>query len=540
MKKKLLLASFVIIALSLVFISGVKGGTSSHVNGDALYFKGKIYLATANSGAAGLYQIDNAKITKVATVNAIAGTSGCVGFIDAVLNVESGGLFMFLTDGEYVYKYDINDPANPVLFKKSNDSTNSRFIGLGKIDNKVYSVSDQGVKIWNDDMEVFYNANINNSLPHNIGFSKKGNFIFNINYDQLEIYDAYSQKLVSSINLTVNDNHEREIYNDEASGTIYLVDDQAVKQVDFSGKVIKSFKHTSNQGYDIAYAPGDDYLYFSDGLGVAKLNKVTLKPVSWAYTKNFSGANGWATDLKVVRDNYGEKIIIFDNDEIIILDQDYKKVGSIRADNSGSVCLAEENLSLTLDKNDALAGSEVRLSGRGYSPGENLLIYLGNRKISSTGADSQGRFSKIITVPQFDANTPEFRPGLMDIKVLGDSSGKTYSINFQIDASIDNSSVPVSAPSVTKNHGLPGEEVVINSLVFNPGEFILIYFANQKVGSVYADSTGYFSKTIVVPDVTPGKYEINIGPQFGNGYVITFEVDKNYENIFHRSEGCTK
>jgi hypothetical protein len=124
----------------------------------------------------------------------------------------------------------------------------------------------------------------------------------------------------------------------------------------------------------------------------------------------------------------------------------------------------------------------------------------------------------------------------MDIKVLGENSGKSYSINFEIEKS-DTADL---AQSVNKRHGLPGEEVALNGSGFNPGEFLLIYFADKKIDSVYADSFGSFAKTIVVPNVRPGKYEIKISPQFGNGYIIKFEVDYNYENIFHRTKGCTK
>ncbi|MBI4778882.1 hypothetical protein HY797_00320 [Candidatus Falkowbacteria bacterium] len=441
MKKKLFIAGFIMIALSFVFISGVRGKASSRINGDVVQYKGVVYLATVNSGAVELHEITNTKITKVATINSVAGNSGCQGFIDAALNIEERGIFLFLTDGKYVYKYDINDSGRPMLFKKSNDSANGRFIGLGKIDNNVYSVSDQGIKVWNDEMDVSYSVNFNNSFAHNIKFSKQGSFIFNIKGDQLEIYDASSQKLM----------------------------------------------------------------------------------------------DGWASGLKVVRDGYGEKIVVFDNYNITVLNQDFKKIGSIRLDNNEPLCLIGENLSLNLDYNHAVAGSEVALSGRGYGSGENLLIYLNNKKIDSVYADNSGRFLKSIIVPQFNANTPEFRPGRMDIKVLGESSGKSYSINFQI----EESGTADSARSVNKKHGLPGEEVALSGSGFNPGEYLLIYFADKKIDSVYADSLGSFAKVIVIPDIKPGKYEIKISPQFGNGYIIKFEVDYNYENIFHRTERHT-
>lgn len=526
MKKKLIIAGFITVALSLIFISGTKGKTGSSYNGDALYFRGKIYLSAINSGVAELYKIENTKISKVATVKANAGKFGCQGFIDALLNIESRGLFLFLTDGEYVYKYDINDELNPVLYKKSNDDTNSKFIGLGKMDNKVYSVSDQGLKIWDDDMRVFYNARLNNSLPRNIKFSKQGSFIFNINRDRLEIYDAFSQKLISSIDLEVNDNHERNIYNDETDGSIYLSDDQQVKQVDFSGNIIKSFKHNSEQGYDIAYTPGDDHLYFSDGLGIVKLNKMDLKPLSWVYTKDFSGPNGWATGLKVVRDNYGEKIFVFDGFNIIVLDQDYKKIGTILTNNGSPICSTPESLFLALSKNSAVGGSEVIVSGRGFSQDEELSIYLANKKIDSARADNNGRFLKTVTIPRFNPNKPDFKSGPTDIKVLGEISSKTYSINFKIEKGIEEGVEEGFSLSADNNSGLPGEKIVLSGRGFNPNEYVIIYIADQKVALAKTDQNGAFSATIVIPEVKPSKTEIRVtGENYGSKqYMIVFTI----------------
>jgi len=426
MKKSLFIAGFIMIALSFVFIFGAKGKISSYYNGDALYYNGAVYLATANSGMAELFKIDNNKITEISQIRINTKNLDSDGFIDAVLNVEQRGLFLFLTDGEYVYKYDINNPAEPKLFKKSNNQSGGKFIGLGKMDNKVYSVSDKGVKIWDDDMQVFYNASLTNSYPHNLKLSKKGSFIFNINNDKLEIYDAYSQKLVSLFDIKVNDSHERNIFNDETNGTIYLVDDQAVKQFDFTGNLIKSFKHTSRQGYDVAYTPEDDHLYFSDGIGIVKLRKSDLKPIGWIYTKDFSGVGGWATGLKVVRDNYGEKIIVFNGSNITILNQDFKKVGSIKMPSDTVTYTIEENLALSLDRYRAASGSEIIISGQGFSPNENLSIYLANGKIDSTRAGDNGRFSKILIIPTI-------KPGKMDIRVVGEDSDRNYSVGFQIE-----------------------------------------------------------------------------------------------------------
>lgn len=425
MKKKLFIVGFIMIALLFILTPGSKGKTNSYHNGDALYYNGAVYLATANSGMAELFKIENNTITKVAQIKPTIKNSNGDGFVDAVLNVEQRGLFLFLADDKYVYKYDINNPNDPVLFKRSNDETGGGFIGLGKMDNKVYSISVKGIKIWDDDMLVFYNAGLTNSLPHNLKFSKKGNFIFNINNNKLEIYDAYSQALISVFDINADDNHERNIFNDETDGTIYLVDDLAVKQFDFAGKLIKSFKHTSNQGYDIAYTAGDDYLYFSDGIGIVKLRKSDLRPMNWIYAKNFGEAGGWATGLKVVRDNYGEKIIVFNNSNITVLNQDLKKVGSIKMPNDAATFIIEENLSITLDSRIATSGSVIMISGQGFDPSENLSIYLADKKIVSIIADANGRFLKNMTIPQI-------KPGKMDIRVTGESSGKSYSTGFQV------------------------------------------------------------------------------------------------------------
>lgn len=513
MKKKLLFLIIALAILALISTNGAKGKIYSYFNGDALYYRGAVYLVTTDSGMAELYQIDNNQIVLTSKIKATAESAVCDGFVDGVLNVELGGLFLFLTDGKYVYKYDINNPSDPRLFKKSNDGTSSVFLGLGKMDNKVYSVAEQGIKIWDDDLAVFYNATLTNSIPHNLKFSKKGGFIFNVNNDKLEIYDAYSPKLISLIDIQASDNHERNIFNDETSGTIYAVDDRAVKQFDFAGNVIESFKHTSSQGYDIAYTPGDDHLFFSDGIGIVKLNKNDLKPLSWIYTKNFNGTGGWATGLKVVRDDYGEKIIIFTGNNIVILNQDLKKVGAIATSDPGNICLAQESVFLSVNLNSATPGSEVFLSGRGFDPGEEVSIYLADKKVSSAKADNYGRFYRAVVVPSI-------KSGLTNIKAMGESSNKNYEVNFQIEgATIPTGSKPVM---LDKYSAISGEEILVSGIGYNPKEYVLIYLSFDKIGVALVDSAGAFSKTVKIPTVQSGAKDIRVQ---GNDSAISHSVD---------------
>jgi len=184
----------------------------------------------------------------------------------------------------------------------------------------------------------------------------------------------------------------------------------------------KEFKHISDKGYDVDGLINSQYLYFSDGIGIVKVQKSDLKPVDWVYTTSIGAKNGWSMGLRVVEDSGGEKVIVFNDTSILIFDEKLELISyheSIEEEDR-----AIEPLYLKLDKNSGAPNSQISLQGGGFSPNEELIISFIKEKITQQ-ADNQGRFIKII-------NVPSVLPIRTDIKVVGKYSGLNYSIAFDI------------------------------------------------------------------------------------------------------------
>jgi len=195
------------------------------------------------------------------------------------------------------------------------------------------------------------------------------------------------------------------------------------------------------------------------------------------------------------------------------LNQDLKKVGAIATSDPGNICLAQESVFLSVNLNSATPGSEVFLSGRGFDPGEEVSIYLADKKVSSAKADNYGRFYRAVVVPSI-------KSGLTNIKAMGESSNKNYEVNFQIEgATIPTGSKPVM---LDKYSAISGEEILVSGIGYNPKEYVLIYLSFDKIGVALVDSAGAFSKTVKIPTVQSGAKEIRVQ---GNDSAISHSVD---------------
>ena len=220
---------------------------------------------------------------------------------------------------------------------------------------------------------------------------------------------------------------------------------------DLNGALKGSFDHSGNPGYDVASADNEN-IYFSNGIGVVKLDKTAMVPLDWQYTGGINGDQGWAMGLKVVNSSNGDKVVVFNNSSILVLDSNLKLIAGVRASDTSDVAAAsaKESLSIKLSTLTSATGTTVELNGTGYYPNEKLTIDFGSSKVSGK-ADNNGRVKQSLTVPAVSAasqsaavmaqnlaiyhgatTTPLIAYDRVDIKVTGDESGLHYSSAFDI------------------------------------------------------------------------------------------------------------
>jgi hypothetical protein len=129
--------------------------------------------------------------------------------------------------------------------------------------------------------------------------------------------------------------------------------------------------------------------------------------------------------LKVSGNGAGKYITVFDNANILVLDQNLKRLGIYQGAEQDTSLTIAESLYLRSDKNRAPVGSLVSLHGGGYAVNEDLEIDFA-KQVYNVKADKDGKFIITIQVPYVSA-------GGYDFTVIGKSSGLKYNLGFQIE-----------------------------------------------------------------------------------------------------------
>lgn len=444
MKKKItkiilpLLAVGLITVLVIPFPSAQTRVKSYH-SGDAIVYDGYTVIATTNTGELELFKVqpgDNEIVKFAGFASYNPRFDQPENFVDVLLRLEDARLYAYAVDGRSLFKYDISDLAHARLVNQVQDGGWDWFGNVEIIDGKLATAGSRGVKIWNNDLVVLDAYTIINPKDNTYNTTSAGSerYLFSIYQGKIKIFDRTSRSFTSEVPLEFkwgSNWYKRQIYSDRHDDALYVVDDEAVRKVNFRGEIIKSFKHTSNLGYDVVPSTNENYVYFTDGIGIVKLRTSDLSVVTYTYTTALGNGEGWAMGMKVINDGSGEKIIIFNNGSIIMLDENLQP---LKHNNQASYVIATkqetfpdviEPLGLSADKNRGAANSTVILSGRGYGANEPISIMLAETNFT-TNADSSGRFTTTLTVPDVAHRRT-------DIKVLGLITKYSYSLGFEIE-----------------------------------------------------------------------------------------------------------
>ena len=427
MKKILFLVIIPLLAI-LVFTHNGQSKTKSYYSGDAINFNDELYISSANSGNIEVFKLENDTINLIAKVRNFNGRFNRYDdFSDSKFSVENNRLFVYTTSGFSLYKYEVINDHDLVLTASQQNTYWEWYNRVDKFGDNIVTISDKGIKVWNKDLQVIDGYSLNNKhTPYNL-HAEGNKLILDIQDNHLMVFNRETRTNLISIPLNYqNAVGNRRAYQDE-NNDIYVVDDYYAKKFNLEGKLLASFEHIDQPGYDVSSTGVTNYLYFSNGAGVVNLNLETMKEVTYAWTGGLGGARGWAMGLKAVNSN-GDKIVVFNNSNILVLNANLKKVASYTATEEETDSSSLENLTLNLDHNLGTSLSSIVLSGTGYFPNEDLIISFGDSKtIAKT--DNRGRFKQTIIIPNI---SPLPTNGGVDIKVDGVNSKLSYSISFKI------------------------------------------------------------------------------------------------------------
>ncbi len=428
-KKILSIAVFLLlIAVSIFVFKSRDTFADTHTtyySGEAVFYKNKIIIGTINSGRAEIFTVKEGKIEKVSQ---ILPQSEEKEFNDLIFNQTEEDLYLYLTNGRYFYQYNISSPKEPLLAKKLKDNSWDWFKGLEKKGEYVITLGSQGTKIWNQDLQNISSYLFpENEYQYNINFFPDEGYVLNLDKKGIEVYNPVSGQKTAQKDLRFEGDHFRKAHYDSEEG-IYVVDDNSLKKYGINNSAEKldkkrEFKHISEHGYDVDGLKGSGYIYFSDGVGVVKADKYSLNPVDWIFTTGVGEAGSWAQGIRVVQTNKEEAIVVFNLNNILVLNKDMEVIDHYDPQEEPSQI--KRKFYLKLNTKEAVAGEQVTLTGGGFANKEKIIIEYLQEKVE-VWADEKGKFSQELIIPS------QVSPSYISIRAEGEKSGLYRGISLKI------------------------------------------------------------------------------------------------------------
>ncbi len=430
MKKKILALALLILTIG-VLIPGASSKTLSYYAGDAISYRGQLVVATTNTNNLEIWKLSGSTLVKVITLSYHDPIFGQPKpFYDVLLDIGGNGrLYAYASAGSSFYRYDITSLSQAGLALTTTRQVSNPiwdwYGRITKLDGNIVTVGAKGIKIWNgnlDTIDTFNFTNINNS--YNVRLADNSRYILNINSASktLEVFDMQQRQVVRVVSLNyakTDGNHAA--YLDPSSNYIYAIDDNKLKEFNLNGEIVNSFTHKGDQGFDVVPSSNGQDIYFSDGVGVVKMNKNNLQTVNYNFTYKYE-PNSWAMGLKAVTVNGSEKLVVFDNANILVLDgNSLKKIAWTQAMAIDTRPVFTENLFL---RETRTALNVYAITGGGFEVNEGVKVQYLDQTLTAK-ADGQGRFKANVLVP-ISTSTPT----RLNVTATGVQSGKHYSIAF--------------------------------------------------------------------------------------------------------------
>ncbi|PIR92976.1 hypothetical protein COT99_03260 [Candidatus Falkowbacteria bacterium CG10_big_fil_rev_8_21_14_0_10_43_10] len=433
----------------MLFGAKAQGKVQSYSSGDAIVWNNEIYVGSVDTDKLELFKQAGDKLIKEYAIS--APDERWNDFYDFAFNIEADVLYAYAVNGKYLYKYNLTDISNPVIVGSVKDNSWDWMMRVQKAGDNIATVGTNGIRIWNNNLMAI-NSYANQEKNDNITLSRGGEIIFDIKTDYgsdkendfIKIISSQTRAELASPRIVLNSDRIRQPYYDADKKLAYFAGDRVLKQVNLTTGAVNNFQHISAEGFAVDGIFGKDHFYFTDGIGIVKMNH-ELKPLSWQHAYKIGLPNAWCMGLKALEQNGQERLAVFNHESIVILDENFKLVASYKATEDNNT--PRKPLSMSIDRNRAARNSQVSLRGAGFAPQEEIALIFGRPEIGKMGelvkdiefsrvvisADEAGRFTKVLTVPDIKLGRFESFPYGVDIIAKGLNSGLRYSIGFTIE-----------------------------------------------------------------------------------------------------------
>jgi len=155
----------------------------------------------------------------------------------------------------------------------------------------------------------------------------------------------------------------------------------------------------------------------------------------------------------------------------------------------------------SLSTTSGAVGSQITVTGEGFSASEAVTIRFGNEDAASATADSNGSFSTTFAVPAIAAGTYTV------------SVGSASTVSFRVTSSF----------TVSPTSGPPGSSIQIRGSGFTPNSTVNLTIDGTQIQTITTNNEGEVSASVQIPVVAGGPRTISVSGGSGSGQA-TFDV----------------
>lgn len=394
-------------------------------SGQVITINNKDYLISNNKEFAEIIEIkaDN-KLAQASEVHGMGKIEDL--YADQVM----GKYFLIVATGQYLYRYDISDPAAPKIeFKRDLYIFKRGQFRIGSVNalagNKdfLFGAGSNGVRSFFPD-NLFLNKIY--AFDKSYGLAADENNLAVITEAKGTVYNIVSGVKLVEVDLENKDKLERTPAFDNSGNAYFPTDRGLVKMNVYSGlkKVYNNpVPKTETFSYGAA-AAGEGNIYYVNGHGITALDK-NFNKVKFLNTAKGDryGANAWAVGLVSAKLGAREIFIDFNKSSILLLDKNLKVLSQYKYKKLYPDSITQD-LKITVSANQASSGQKVNLKLYGFWPNETVAVTFGANKYS-VKVDNQGYASTDLTVPYQDSRTSI-------IQAIGDDSKFSYQTVFMV------------------------------------------------------------------------------------------------------------
>ena len=417
--------------ISLGGVFAYQGGSAQEAKeygkGVLATIEGKNYLVAGSASSIEILEIiENDRITQVSEFG------GSERVNDLFVTYEKDGVFLVVATGQYLVKYDINNPFFPSIVLRRDlyqYRKGHRAIGYARAmtgnDKYLFIAGSKGLRRF-EKSNYFVDKTYNRDDC--FGLAVKGDLLAAITSDKGVIYDIETGNVLGEYPLENFKGNRRNPGIDE-KGNVYFLGDNNLTKVGTGFNIFDVYTNPAKEGTVHSnavstLANGD--IFYVNGYGVTKMsnNFEKLGFYKTANGKKF-GEGSWAKGVVAGEVTQGNRVFVLNKTSILEMDENLKFLQQYKYRPKYSAkAYGELRMDVSKTYTFSSGNDTVDVDFYGFWPNEQVEVSMAGRTYS-IGADNIGQGGLEFFIPKVN-------PGTYVLKVMGVDSQLSYQVSFVI------------------------------------------------------------------------------------------------------------